>query len=138
MEGLREVKNVLNTIGMSYAAFCIGFITWIIAGYSFVFSGDGLFFGNFDNVLLNNIKVTDLTGTIPTYLFVAFQGSFAAIAVAIVSGSIIERVKFSTWCIFVPLWILFIYCPVAHWLWGGGFLSNQGELDFGWWDSYSC
>ena len=115
---------------MSYAAFCIGFITWIIAGYSFVFSGDGLFFGNFDNVLLNNIKVTDLTGTIPTYLFVAFQGSFAAIAVAIVSGSIIERVKFSTWCIFVPLWILFIYCPVAHWLWGGGFLSNQGELDF--------
>ena len=128
--GLTRSKNVLNTIGMSYAAFCIGFITWIIAGYSFVFSGDGLFFGNFDNVLLNNIKVTDLTGTIPTYLFVAFQGSFAAIAVAIVSGSIIERVKFSTWCIFVPLWILFIYCPVAHWLWGGGFLSNQGELDF--------
>ena len=114
MEGLREVK--CTEYNWYELCFCIGFITWIIAGYSFVFSGDGLF-GNFDNVLLNNIKVTNLTGTIPTYLFVAFQGSFAAIAVAIVSGSIIERVKFSTWCIFVPLWILFIYCPVAHWLW---------------------
>ncbi len=128
--GLTRSKNVLNTIGMSYIAFCIAFLSWIVFGYSFTFSGNGLFFGNFDQVMLRGISVNDLSGSIPTYLFVAFQGSFAAIAVAIVSGSIIERVKFSTWCIFASLWTLFVYCPVAHWIWGGGFLSNNGELDF--------
>ena len=128
--GLTRSKNVLNTIGMSYIAFCIAFLVWVVVGYSLAFSGDGAYFGNLSNFMLKGISINDLTGTIPTYLFVAFQGTFAAIAVAIVSGSIIERVKFSTWCIFALLWTLFVYCPVAHWVWGGGFLSNNGELDF--------
>ncbi len=128
--GLTRSKNVLNTIGMSYIAFCIAFLVWVIIGYSLAFCGDGAYFGNLSNFMLQGISINDLTGTIPTYLFVAFQGAFAAIAVAIVSGSIIERVKFSTWCIFALLWTLFVYCPVAHWIWGGGFLSNNGELDF--------
>ena len=128
--GLTRSKNVLNTIGMSYIAFCIAFLAWVVVGYSLAFSGDGAYFGNLSNFMLKGISINDLTGTIPSYLFVAFQGTFAAIAVAIVSGSIIERVKFSTWCIFALLWTLFVYCPVAHWVWGGGFLSNNGELDF--------
>ena len=84
--GLTKSKNVLNTIGMSYIGFCIAFLAWVVAGYSFAFSGDGLYFGDFSNVMLKNIAIDDLTGTIPTYLFVAFQGTFAAIAVAIVSA----------------------------------------------------
>jgi ammonium transporter, Amt family len=128
--GLTKSKNVLNTIGMSYIAFCIAFLVWIIVGYSLVFSGSGSFIGNFKYLMLQNIKISDLTGSIPTYLYITFQGTFAAIAVAIVSGSITERVKFSTWCIFVILWTIMIYCPIAHWVWGNGFLSNRGELDF--------
>ena len=77
-----------------------------------------------------NINISENMGSIPMLLFVAFQGTFAAIAVAIVSGSIIERVKFSTWIVFVTFWVILVYCPVAHWIWGGGFLSHNGVLDF--------
>lgn len=128
--GLTRSKNVLNTIGMSYIAFCLASVIWIVVGYSLAFDGDGYMLGNLKNLLLRDIKITDTIGTIPTYLFVAFQGTFAAIAVAIISGSIIERIKFSTWIIFASLWIICVYSPVAHWVWGGGFLSNSGELDF--------
>lgn len=128
--GLTRSKSVLNTIGMSYIAFCVATLAWVIIGYSLAFEGSGSVIGTLDNVLLRNINITDVNGTIPSMLFVAFQGTFAAIAVAIVSGSIIERVKFSTWIIFALLWVIFIYSPVAHWVWGGGFLSNDGELDF--------
>ena len=128
--GLTRSKSVLNTIGMSYIAFCVGTLAWVIIGYSLAFEGSGSIIGTLDNLLLRNISLTDTSGTIPTILFVAFQGTFAAIAVAIVSGSIIERVKFSTWIIFALLWVVLIYSPVAHWVWGGGFLSNNGELDF--------
>ena len=128
--GLTKSKNVLNTIGMSYVAFCVAFLAWIIVGYSLAFTQGNSLIGNFDNFLLKDIKISNLTGTVPTYIFVAFQGTFAAIAVAIISGSIIERVKFSTWILFALVWTVFIYCPIAHWIWGGGFLSQNGELDF--------
>ena len=128
--GLTRSKNVLNTIGMSYIAFCVATVAWIVIGYSFAFTGNGAFLGNFENAFLKGIGITELSGTIPHILFVAFQGAFAAIAVAIVSGSIIERMKFSTWIIFAALWVICIYSPIAHWIWGGGFLSNDGELDF--------
>lgn len=128
--GLTRSKNVLNTVGMSYVAFCIAFLAWVIVGYSLAFSGEGHFIGNLDNIMLKNIGINDLHDSIPKLLFVAFQGTFAAIAVAIVSGSIIERVKYSTWILFAFLWTLLIYCPIAHWMWGGGFLSHSGGLDF--------
>lgn len=128
--GLTRSKSVLNTIGMSYVAFCAATLVWIIAGYSLVFGGDGALIGTLDYAFLKGIKVTDASGSIPTLLFIAFQGTFAAITVAIVSGSIIERIKFSTWAIFAFLWTLLVYCPIAHWVWGGGFLSGHGELDF--------
>ena len=128
--GLTQRKSVLNTIGMSYVAFCTATIVWIVAGYSLAFSEGNGFIGGLDYLMLRNIKIDDLSGTIPHLLFVMFQGTFAAIAVALVSGSIIERVKFSTWFIFSILWVALIYSPIAHMVWGGGVLSNHGELDF--------
>lgn len=128
--GLSQSKHVLNTMGMSFMAFCVATLVWVIVGYSLTFSGEGSFIGNLDLVMLKNIKITDLEGSIPKLLHVAFQGTFAAIAVAIVSGSIVERMRFSTWLVFSALWTLVVYVPVAHWIWGGGFLSNDGELDF--------
>ncbi|MCP4522521.1 MAG: ammonium transporter [Cytophagales bacterium] len=128
--GLSQSKHVLNTMGMSYMAFCVATLVWVVFGYSLTFSGGNGFIGDFDLTMLKNIKVTDLEGSIPKLLHVAFQGTFAAIAVAIVSGSIVERMRFSTWLIFSALWTLVVYVPVAHWIWGGGFLSNDGELDF--------
>jgi len=128
--GLTRSRSVLNTIGMSYVAFCAANIVWAVVGYSLVFGGNGSILGTLKHIMLNGIDVNSVTGSIPTLLFVTFQGTFAAITVAIVSGSIIERIKFSTWIYFAFLWTLLVYCPVAHWVWGGGFLSHHGELDF--------
>ena len=128
--GLTRSKSVLNTIGMSYIAFCITSVVWAIVGYSIAFEEGNGIIGTVDNFLLLNINISENMGSIPMLLFVAFQGTFAAIAVAIVSGSIIERVKFSTWIVFVTFWVILVYCPVAHWIWGGGFLSHNGVLDF--------
>jgi ammonium transporter, Amt family len=128
--GLTRTRSVLNTIGMSYVAFCAATIVWIVAGYSLVFGGDGAVIGSLDYAFLRGIGVNDVSGSIPKLLFVAFQGTFAAITIAIVSGSIIERMKFGTWILFSFLWTLVVYCPVAHWVWGGGFLAGHGELDF--------
>ena len=126
--GMTRSKNVLNTMGMSLVAFAIGTLVWVLVGYSIAF-GEGDFFGT-GKVLLAGIDDKSLVGTIPELLFVAFQGTFAAIAVAIASGSMIERVKFSTFSIFVALWIIAVYAPVTHWAWGGGSTLNFGEMDF--------
>lgn len=128
--GLTQNKHVLNTIGMSYMAFCTGTIIWVVIAYSLAFGEGNAFIGGLDHLMLAGIGVNDVSGTIPTLLFVVFQGTFAAIAVAIVSGSIIERVRFSTWGIFTVLWVIAVYSPIAHWVWGGGFLSESGEMDF--------
>ena len=126
--GMTRSKNVLNTMGMSLIAFAVGTLVWVVAGYSIAF-GEGDFIGT-GKILLNGITDKSLTGTIPELLFVAFQGTFAAIAVAIASGSMIERVKFSTFTIFAALWILVVYAPITHWAWGGGTTLNFGEMDF--------
>jgi len=126
--GMTRSKNVLNTIGMSLIAFAVGTLVWVVAGYSVAF-GSGDFIGT-GKILLAGITDKDINGTIPELLFVAFQGTFAAIAVAIASGSMIERVKFSTFTLFSALWILVVYAPVTHWAWGGGESLNFGEMDF--------
>ncbi|MFA6138133.1 MAG: ammonium transporter [Sulfurimonas sp.] len=126
--GLTRSKNVINTISMSLGAFAVGSLVWVLVGYSIAF-GDGDFIGT-GKVLLSGIGSGTIKGTIPELLFVAFQGTFAAIAVAIASGSMIERVKFSTFMIFVALWVVAVYAPVAHWAWGGGTTLNFGEMDF--------
>ena len=129
--GLTSRKSVLNTIGMSFTAYCVATIAWIVAGYSIAFGdADSPFWGGLGKVFLLGVDINDLAGTIPEVIFVAFQGTFAAITVAIVSGAIIERTRFSTWLVFSFLWVLFCYAPIAHFVWGGGFLSTSGELDF--------
>ena len=126
--GLTQNKSVLNTIGMSFVSFCTGIIAWVVIGYSFAFSEGNAFIGGFEYFLLHGITPQDGDG-IPLLLDVMFQGTFAAIAVAIVSGSIIERVKFSTWTIFSFIWVIVVYAPICHWVWGSdGFL--HGDLDF--------
>lgn len=128
--GLASKRSVLNTVGMSYVSMCVATLAWVFVGYSLAFedSGSG-FIGQF-KFFLSNVGFEENTGTIPKMLFVLFQGVFAAIAVAIVSGSIIERIKFSTWIVFSFLWIILVYSPLVYWIWGSGFLSDAGELDF--------
>ncbi len=126
--GLTRSKNVLNTMGMSLGAYAVGTLVWVVVGYSIAF-GDGDIIGT-GKVMLTNIASDTLKGSIPELLFVAFQGTFAAIAVAIASGSMIERVKFSTYIVFAALWVALVYAPVTHWAWGGGETLNFGEMDF--------
>jgi len=135
--GMTRSKNVLNTYAMVFGAFVVAFVVWIAAGYSIAFgtassSAVQEVMGGFGNVFLSGIKWTDLSGTYPTYVFVAFQGTFAAITVAIAAGSVIERIKFSTWLVFVAVWGLVVYAPVAHMVWGGdgALLFDAGALDF--------
>jgi len=137
--GMTRAKNVLNTYAMVFGAFVVGFIVWIIAGYSLAFGTmEGPLnqvIGGFGNVMLNGIVWTDFTNVdlgqlYPKYVFVVFQGTFAAITVAIASGSVIERMKFSTWMVFVAIWVLAVYAPITHMVWGGGYLFNEGALDF--------
>jgi Amt family ammonium transporter len=130
--GMTRAKNALNTYMMVFSAFALATVVWVFWGYSLAFSGNVMgVIGDLKNAFLNGMSYKDLEGSgYPSYVFVAFQGTFAAITVAIASGSIIERVKFSTWLLFVILWVTFVYAPVAHMVWGGGFLMNDGALDF--------
>ncbi len=126
--GLTRSKNVLNTMGMSLAAYAVGTLVWVVIGYSIAF-GDGDLIGT-GKVMLSGIGSDTISGSIPELLFVAFQGTFAAITVAIASGSMIERVKFSTFVVFAALWVVAVYAPITHWAWGGGETLNFGEIDF--------
>lgn len=129
--GLAKRKDVLNTIAMSFVAYCLASFIWIAYGYSLAFSGDisGII-GQLDKFFLSGVKIDSLQGTIPEVLFAVFQLTFAAITVALVSGAYIERIKFSAWVLFTILWVSLIYVPIAHWVWGGGFLAKMGALDF--------
>lgn len=126
--GLTRYKSVINTISMSLGAFAVGSLVWVLVGYSIAF-GEGDFIGT-GKVMLSGITSGTLSGTVPELLFVAFQGTFAAIAVAIASGSMIERVKFSTFILFAALWIVAVYAPITHWAWGGGKTLHFDEMDF--------
>lgn len=137
--GMTRAKNILNTYAMVFGAFAVGFIAWVVAGYSIAFgTAEGSLnqvIGGFGNVMLSGISWTDFASVdlgqlYPKYVFVVFQGTFAAITVAIASGSVIERMKFSTWMVFVAIWVVAVYAPITHMVWGGGYLFNEGALDF--------
>jgi Amt family ammonium transporter len=132
--GLAKTKDSLNTMAMSFVAFCIVSILWVLYGYTFSFSTDvGGWLGKADKLFLKGIgpnSISDLAKTIPEYIFVVYQLTFAAITVALASGAYIERMKFSAWILFSVLWLTVVYVPIAHWVWGGGFLAQMGALDF--------
>ena len=129
--GLSKRKNVLDTIFLTFIAFSIISIIWVIFGYQFAFGSDvnGLI-GSPTNFFLKGIGLDDLNGTIPTLLFVMFQCAFAGLTCAIMSGALVGRLKTKAWLIFVPLWAILVYVPIAHWVWGGGWLMQMGALDF--------
>jgi len=129
--GLAKRKDTLNTIAMSFISFSIVSILWVIYGYSLVFGEDILgIIGSPSKIFLSGVNPNKISGTIPEYIFIIFQLTFAAITVALVSGALIERMKFSAWVLFCILWMTLAYLPVAHWVWGGGFLAKLGALDF--------
>ncbi len=136
--GMTRVKNVLNTYLMVFGAFTISFIAWVIAGFSIGFGtmegSLNQFIGGFSHIMLSGISWSDLSAetgqTYPKFVFIVFQGTFAAITIAIAAGSVIERMKFSTWMIFVFIWTIVVYAPIVHMVWGGGYLFNEGALDF--------
>ncbi len=135
--GMTRSKNTLNTFAMVMGAFVVAMLVWVLAGYSIAFGANESallqnVMGGFGNVMLDGIKWTDLSGTYPKYVFVIFQGTFAAITVAIASGSVIGRMKFSSWLVFAALWGLIVYAPIAHMVWGGkgALLFDAGALDF--------
>jgi Amt family ammonium transporter len=132
--GLAKTKDTLNTMAMTFVTFCIVSLLWVVYGYSFSFVGDvGGVIGDASRLLLKGIgpnSISDAAKTIPEYIFIAYQLTFAAITVALASGAYIERMKFSAWIIFSVLWMTIVYLPVAHWVWGGGFLAKLGALDF--------
>jgi len=129
--GMSRYKNLLNTIAMTMVAYCLGSVIWVMWGYTLAFgpSQAGLV-GGLDFLFLKGIGAESLSGTIPTYVFLLFQMTFAGITVALVLGSIVDRMKFSSWIVFATLWLTFVYSPVAHWAWGGGWMGAMGALDF--------
>jgi Amt family ammonium transporter len=129
--GLAKAKDTLNTIAMVFTAYAIASVVWVVYGYTLAFGTDiGGVIGSPAKLFLSGVDIKSLQGTIPEFLFVAFQGTFAAITLALISGSYVERMKFSAWLLFSILWVSFVYVPVAHWVWGNGFLAKLGALDF--------
>ena len=127
--GMVRAKNALNTMMMSYVAIgCVG-LAWALIGYSLAFSeGSGLT-GGLRFAFLSHVRL-EPKGSIPHVLFVAYQGTFAVITAALISGAIVERMRFGPYLSFITLWSILVYAPIAHWVWGGGWLGKLGALDF--------
>ncbi|WP_255593754.1 ammonium transporter [Acidovorax sp. sic0104] len=130
--GLGRSKNMLSVLMQVFVVFSLVSLLWAIYGYSLAFSGEGKFFGGFEKIFLKGVTQETFGAliTIPEYVFIAFQGTFAAITVALIVGSFAERIKFSAVLIFSVLWFTFSYVPMAHIVWGGGLLAADGALDF--------
>ncbi|MBC2697071.1 MAG: ammonium transporter [ANME-2 cluster archaeon] len=127
--GMVRRKNVLSSMMHSFVAMGIIAVEWVIIGYSLAFGTGNWFIGGFEHVFLRGIDLYSTSGTIPTYAFIVFQGMFAIITPALISGAIVGRIKFKSYIAFVALWGLIVYAPVCHWVWGGGFLTGEA-LDF--------
>lgn len=131
--GMVRKKNVLATMAQSLAAVALISVLWVAFGYSLVFTGEGPWIGSFDRVLLIGMQpdsISPLANTIPEALFMLYQMTFAVITVALVAGSVADRMRFSADLIFSIGWFTLVYIPIAHWVWGGGFLAKAGVVDF--------
>ena len=129
--GLVRSKNALNTMMMSFVALGAVGIVWALIGYSLAFSAGGPYLGDLSNLFMKGVFLDIRPATtIPHVLYFCYQGTFAIITAALISGAIVERMRFGAYIVFLVLWTVVVYSPVAHWVWGGGFLGAQGALDF--------
>jgi Amt family ammonium transporter len=131
--GMVRKKNVLATMAQSLAATLVVSLLWAFVGYSLAFTGEGAFIGTLDRIFLAGVTldaISPLAKTIPESLFMIYQMTFAIITVALVAGSVADRLRFSAFLLFCALWLLVVYVPIAHWVWGGGFLGTYGLIDF--------
>jgi Amt family ammonium transporter len=127
--GLVRSKNALNTMMMSFVSLGFVGVLWALLGYSLAFGPGGSWIGDMSRAFLRGVGL-EAQGTIPHALFMAYQGTFCIITAALISGAIVERMRFSAYVVFISLWALLVYSPVAHWVWGGGWLAKWGALDF--------
>ena len=127
--GMVRAKNTLNTIMMCFVSLGFVGIAWALIGYSIAFSEGSALAGGLRYAFLSNVRL-EAQGTIPHVLFFAYQGTFAVITAALISGAIVERMRFGPYVTFITLWSIVVYAPIAHWVWGGGWLSKLGALDF--------
>jgi Amt family ammonium transporter len=127
--GLVRSKHVLNAMMMSFVALGVIGVVWAVVGYSLAFAPGSPWLGGTSRLFLNGVGL-EPNGTIPHLLYMCYQGTFAIITAALISGAIIERMRFPAYVIFITLWSVVVYSPVAHWVWGGGWLAQMGALDF--------
>ena len=128
--GLVRSKNILSVLMQCFAIAGIASIVWLIIGYSLAFSGEGAYLGDFSKLLFAGVLEGSLSGDIPESLFALFQMTFAVITPALIIGGFAERMKFSAVLLFSTIWLIVVYSPITHWVWGGGWLSQMGLLDF--------
>ncbi len=128
--GLTRSKNVLSVLMQCFALTCLMSVLWYVAGYSLAFSEGNAWVGDLSNLFMANVTKEAMSGTIPEALFAGFQMTFAVITPALIVGAFAERMKFSAMLLFSSIWLLVVYAPVCHWVWGGGWLSELGVLDF--------
>jgi Amt family ammonium transporter len=128
--GLVRSRNVLSILMQCIISAGLMGVLWIVAGYSLAFTGEGSFIGGLDKAMLDGITPDTLSGTIPEYVFVMFQGMFAVITPALMIGAFAERMRFGPYMLFISLWLFAVYIPLAHMVWGGGFIAEMGAKDF--------
>src|SRR3979490_582834 len=131
--GMVRKKNVLATVMQSFAITCLISVLWLIVGYSLAFTSGSTIIGGLSRVFMRGLgldSVSELAKTIPETVYMSFQMTFAIITPALIIGAFAERMKFSAVILYMSLWLVFVYAPIAHWVWGGGFLGGLGVLDF--------
>ena len=128
--GLVKSRNTISTLAQCFGIACVSSVVWFIAGYSIAFSGEGNYIGDLSKAFLKGVGTESLSGDIPEILFVMFQMTFAIITPALIVGAYVERIKFSAVLFISAIWILAVYAPVTHWVWGGGWLADLGVFDF--------
>src|SRR5438128_6324546 len=127
--GMVRAKNALNTLMMSFSALGFVGLAWAFFGYSIAFGHSNPWWGDGEYFFLRGVGL-EANGTIPHVLYFAYQGTFAIITAALISGAIVERMRFGPYVAFITLWSLIVYAPIAHWVWGGGWIGKMGALDF--------
>ena len=131
--GMVRKKNVLSLVMQCFSITCLVSVLWMVAGYSLAFTDGGSlnsYIGGMNKLFLNNLTIDSANGSIPETTFMTFQMTFAIITPALICGAFTDRLKFGAMLLFVGIWVMLVYVPVTHWVWGGGFLGNDGVLDF--------